>query len=87
MNRGDQPTYPTHAGSAAGIGFTKREAYAKAAMQALLQDERTSRWLQKDSRYNGTNFKEVVAICAFEFADAMIAESNKYIVNDKGTQV
>jgi hypothetical protein len=77
MNNGDQPAFPTHAGNAKGHGFTKREEYAKAAMQALLQDERTSRWLQEDQRYTGTNFKEVVAINAFEFADAMIAESNK----------
>lgn len=85
MNNGDQPAYPTHGENAKGHGFTKREEYAKAAMQALLQDENTSRWLQRDSRYNQTNFKEVVAINAFEFADAMIAESNKEITNEKGT--
>lgn len=78
MNNGLQPAYPI-AGST--NGFTKREEYAKAAMQALLQDEKTSRWLQRDSRYTGSNFKEVLAINAFEFADAMIDESNKEITH------
>jgi hypothetical protein len=58
-------------------GLTKREVFAKAAMQALLSSIDTQRHMQEDERYTGNNFKEVVAVNAIEFADELLRQLEK----------
>lgn len=73
----DDLAFPLIEGQSVAIGLIKREYFAAKMMQALLSDVEVGRWLQTDPRYNNTNFKEVVAINAVEFADALINELNK----------
>lgn len=60
------------------IGFTKREEIAARAMAALIGNwEASCKICDSDPRYDGTNFKEVVAINSAEFADALLFELSK----------
>jgi hypothetical protein len=56
-------------------GLSKRELIAAMAMQGLLSCYDAQVDMQhSDPRYNGHNFKEVVAVNAVEFTDALLKE-------------
>jgi hypothetical protein len=56
----------------------KRDGFAACAMQALLSNPVASqRICDMDPRYNEKNFAEVVALNAYEFADAMMAARDR----------
>lgn len=58
--------------------FLRRDRIATAAMNAIIGNwEASCKICDSDPRYNGTNFCEVVAINAVEFADALINELDK----------
>ena len=58
-----------------GTGLTKREEVAARAMEALIGNwEASCKICDSDPRYDGTNFKEVVAMNSAEFADALLTE-------------
>lgn len=61
MKNGDMPA------NSETMGLTKREAFAMAAMQGILSNER----LQCDKPAKG------VALCAIAHADALLAELEK----------
>lgn len=73
---GNEPAMPSNGLITYG-GLTIRQHFAAMAMQALLSDVEVQRWIQEDPRYDGDNFKNVVAVNSVEFADALIAELNK----------
>lgn len=58
-------------------GLTIRQYYAGLFMAALISDVEVGRWIQTDPRFNDLNFKEIVAMNAIEFSDALITELNK----------
>ncbi len=58
-------------------GMSHRDYLAAKAMQALLAFDVSQFICNHDPRYTGKNFTEVVAINAYEFADGMIAESQR----------
>jgi len=79
MDNKNTPAYPLvepgNEQESVSTGLTKREKIAAMAMQALIGNwEASCTICEKDSRYNGENFKEVVAINSAEFADALLAE-------------
>jgi hypothetical protein len=62
----------------ASDGMSKREYLTAMAMQALISNREAScKICDSDPRYNGENFKEVVALNATEFADALLLELSK----------
>lgn len=54
--------------------YTLRDYFAAKAMQAMCTSELVAR---RDSRYDETNWDEVVAANSYEFADAMLKEREK----------
>lgn len=57
-------------------GLSKREYFAGLAMQSAISDVHVQFWMKTDSRYNGENFAEVVAVNSCEFADALLKQLN-----------
>lgn len=56
----------------------QRDHFAGLAMQALIGDYAVSQAIcDRDPRYNGCNFAEVVALNAYDFADAMLRVRSK----------
>jgi hypothetical protein len=59
-------------------GMTLRDYFAAKAMAALLGSKEVSRQIcNDDPRFQGDNFDSVIALNAYEFADAMLAERVK----------
>lgn len=54
-----------------------RDLYAGMAMQQMCAGEGAMMVAARDERYNESNWKEIVASCAYDFADAMMAERKK----------
>jgi hypothetical protein len=79
MDNAEQPAFPFNGPHANPdyTGLSKRELIAAKVMSALVSDVEVSRWIQADPRFNQLNFKEVVAMNAVEFADALLAELSK----------
>jgi hypothetical protein len=61
------------------FGMSLRQWYAGMAMQSIFGGIGAQIVANRDSRYDETNWAEVVAKNSFEMADAMIAESEKNI--------
>ena len=53
-------------------GMTLRDYFAAAAMQAIFGGVGAQQVAERDRRYDGTNWAEVVAKNAYEMADAML---------------
>jgi hypothetical protein len=88
MENKDLPAYPTidwdqlESGQiiqkVGDPGLTKLELVASGAMNALIGNwDSSCKICDSDPRYDGQNFKEVVAINAAEFAHALLAELSK----------
>lgn len=58
------------------VGLSIRQEFAAKAMQGLLSDVETQRWIQEDKRFTGNNFAEVVGLNCVEFADNLINALN-----------
>lgn len=71
------PAFPAPDNRGLPPGLSKREAFASMAMKGLLSCYQAQQDTQSDPRYNGENFKEVVALNSVEFADALLAELSK----------
>lgn len=71
------PPAAENGASAAGYpypdsGMTLRDYIAAKAMQTLVGGAAAQNICDRDPRYDGTNFGSVVALNAYEFADAML---------------
>jgi peptide subunit release factor RF-3 len=53
-------------------GMTLRDYFAAKAMASLVAGDGAQDICDHDSRYTGGNFADVVALCSYEFADAML---------------
>lgn len=80
MTTADQPAFPAmdmnqHQGvdrlELRHEGLTKREYFAAMAMQTLVTSQIVA---DRDGRYDETNWKEVVAMNAIEFADELLRQ-------------
>lgn len=58
-------------------GLTVRDWFAAKAMTAIFGGQGADIVAARDSRYDETNWAEVVALNAYEMADAMLAERRK----------
>lgn len=58
-------------------GMTLRDYFAAKAMTAMVAGEGARMIADRDKRYDETNWKEVVASNAYDFADAMMEERKK----------
>jgi hypothetical protein len=79
---GNEPAFPIPASDLTGSydaaqGLTKREHFAAMAMQSMCAGPGAEMVASRDGRYDETNWKEIVAMNAVEFADALIAELNR----------
>lgn len=54
------------------LGTTLRDYFAAKAMQAMITGNGTRRVADTDARFDGNNIGEIIAINAYEFADAML---------------
>lgn len=57
--------------------LTLLDYFAGKAMQAMCAGEGAIMVAENDPRYNETNWKEIVADNAYNFAEAMVNERNK----------
>jgi hypothetical protein len=53
-------------------GLTMRDYFAAKAMARLINGPAAQNICDRDPRYDETNFADVVAVNAYEFADAML---------------
>jgi len=67
-NNADQPAYPFDAGDVVFTGLSKREEFAKAAMQGLLANYR------EYGMYGNSESSPMVAYQAVQCADETLAE-------------
>lgn len=58
-------------------GMSLRDHFAALAMQAMCAGEGARTVAARDGRFDETNWDKVVAMNAYEFADAMLAERAK----------
>jgi hypothetical protein len=55
-------------------GLSKREYFAAMAMQSMVAGPGAQMVADRDQRYDGSNWKEVVAMNAIEFADELLKQ-------------
>ena len=55
-------------------GLTKREYFAAMFMQPMIAGEGAKMVAERDERYNGQNWKEIIASNAIEFADELLKQ-------------
>lgn len=80
MTNADEEAFPVSFDeqTAYKSGMSKREYFAIMCMQGILSDCDTLREIKsKDRRFQITNFSEVVAKNAIEFADALLKQLDK----------
>jgi hypothetical protein len=78
MEETDKPAFPTNARMHSDAqGLTKREYFAALFMQSMCAGEGAVMVANRDKRYDETNWKEVVAMNAIEFADALLEQLAK----------
>jgi hypothetical protein len=58
-------------------GMTLRDYFAASAMQSIFTGTGAEMVAARDERYDETNWAQIVALNAYEMADAMIAQRGK----------
>lgn len=70
-----RPAYPTNNRMfSAAQGLSKREYFAAMFMQPMIAGDGARMVADRDKRYDETNWKEVVAKNAIEFADELLKQ-------------
>ena len=80
------PTYSPEAKSSSGktirprdeqAGMSLRDYFASQAITALMSDQRWVNGLDDSAKKEGLLFRPALATCAYQLADAMLAERDK----------